>query len=135
MRLKQPAPALPSPTDLAAARRRFEEWRRTRTHRARIPDALWRAATELARAHGVTKIARALRLDYSALRRRLAPAPRASPPGSPAFVEWLPALAAPRYECVVELEHPRGARLRIQLTSPSLPDLAALSDSFWRGAP
>jgi hypothetical protein len=103
----------------------------------RIPDALWRAATALARQHGAGKIARILRLDYSALRRRVTAAEergRSSREARPAFVELLSTGIPPGGECSVELEAPSGARMRIQLRgAASAPDLAALSQSFWHG--
>jgi hypothetical protein len=137
MGLTPHALALPLPPDIAAVSARLDRWRQTRRRRARVPDALWRAATTLARQHGAGKIARLLRLDYYALRRRVGQERQAAPGASPAaFVELVPtALGAPRVTCVVECERPDGGRMRIQCTSPQLPDLAALSASFWRGAP
>ncbi len=131
--------ALPLPPDIAAVSVRLERWRQRRPHRARIPEALWRAATALARQHGAGKVARLLRLDYYALRRRVGQGRQTAPgdPGAhPAFVELLPAaVAVPACAWVVECERPDGGRMRIQGTGPELPDLAALSQSFWRRAP
>jgi hypothetical protein len=77
-----------------------------------------------------------LHLDYYRLKRRLH-ADESSPVGArdfdrpSGFVE-LPAtaLAASR-ECVIELESTRGARMRVHLKGADVPDLAALSRSFW----
>jgi hypothetical protein len=133
----QSALALPLPPDIAAVSARLARWRQTRRRRARVPDALWQAATALARQHGAGKVARLLRLDYYALRRRVGQARPAAPAASPpAFVELVPAaLGTPPAACVIECERPDGGRLRIQCTGPALPDLAALSQSFWRAAP
>lgn len=135
----QPAVALPLPPDIAVVRARLDRWRQRRPRRARIPDPLWRAATALAREHGASKIARMLRLDYYALRRRVTAAGesgRSSRATPPAFVELLPAGITPGCECLVELEAPSGARMRIQLRgAASAPDLAALSQSFWHRTP
>jgi len=57
--------------DLEPLRRRFEEFRSTQPLRARLPEALWRAASELAARYGVHATARALRLDYTGLRKRV----------------------------------------------------------------
>ena len=46
------------------------------------------------------------------------------------FIE-LPILSAPSLECSIELEHPRGRRMRIHVKGAALPDLAALSRTFW----
>ena len=48
-----------------------------------------------------------------------------------AFVELVPPQRACWPECIVELEHPRGAKMRIHLKGAEGPDLAALSRSFW----
>ncbi len=48
-----------------------------------------------------------------------------------AFVELVPPQRACLPECIVELEHPRGAKMRIHLKGVGAPDLTALSRSFW----
>ena len=135
----QPAVALPLPPDIAVVRARLDRWRQRRPRRAHIPESLWRAATALAREHGAGKIARLLRLDYYGLRRRATAtgeSSRAAQATPPAFVELLSAVATPGGECLVELEAPSGARMRIQLRgAASAPDLVARSHSFWRGTP
>jgi hypothetical protein len=57
--------------DLEQLRRRFEEFRNTQPVRSRLPESLWAAAAELAKHHGVNPTARALRLDYTGLRKRV----------------------------------------------------------------
>ena len=52
-------------------RQRLELWRRTRKKRSRIPEQLWKESVEVARIYGVNQAARALRLDYYGLKRRL----------------------------------------------------------------
>ena len=54
-------------------------WRQRRKHREAIPDALWQALVPLARVHGVSPVAQALRLNYTALKRHLVAEP--APPG------------------------------------------------------
>lgn len=127
-------PAHPSPLD--RVRRRFEHWRRTRRHRSPIPEALWALAVKTARAHGLHRTARALRLSYAALKQRLQAAggPGGGPPTSTTFVELMPPGAAGPPACTLELETARGAKLRIHLQGIAAPDLVALSQSFWRGA-
>ena len=58
-------------TDLEQLRRRFEEFRSTRTKHSHLPESLWAAAVTLATRHGVNPTARALRLDYTGLRKRV----------------------------------------------------------------
>lgn len=137
METTPPTLALAIPSDIAAVSTRLDRWRQTRPRRARIPAALWRAATTLARQHGAGKIARLLRLDYYTLRRRVTAVGESRRPARaarPAFVELLSPVPPPAGECLVELEAPSGARMRIQLRgAASGPDVAALSQSFWRG--
>ena len=73
----------PIPITLERVRQRFEQWRRTRTpRRSPIPAALWSAAVAVARQHGVYATARALHLDYTALKTRItAAADRTAAPG------------------------------------------------------
>ena len=63
-----------TPTDFPAAcsrvQRKLEHWRQRHRRGARIPEELWRAAAELAGAHGINRTARALRLDYYSLQKR-----------------------------------------------------------------
>jgi len=134
MRPKRPTAAFPIPPDIDEVLAELSVWRQSRQRRSRIPEAIWTSAVRVARSHGVAKVARALRLDYYALRRRVATAVEAPQPGLPGFVELMASVAVPGCDCQVELERPDGSRMRIQLRSPSLPDLAALSQSFWRGA-
>jgi len=143
------------PARVEAVRRRFKLWRRTRQGRARIPGRLWAAAVKLAVAYGLCRTARALGLDYNALKRRVASADPGGSPGArvarqematakitrpktpgqnPAmtFVE-LPPLERPGSpECVVELENPRGAKMQIRLTGHQNADVVtAVSQVFF----
>jgi hypothetical protein len=122
------------PARLEAGRRRFERWRRTRKCHSRIPEALWTSAVKLAGAYGLCRTARTLRLDYNSLKNRIrSAAPHDSSGQEPAtaFVELVPPQRACWPECIVELEDPGGAKMRIHLKGAEHPDLAALSRSFW----
>ena len=57
------------PGRLKIVRRRFDQWRRTRKLRSRIPDSLWAMAVEMAGAYGIHQTARALRVDYYSLKK------------------------------------------------------------------
>ena len=118
------------PPRLDAVRARFEAWRSTRTGADRIPETLWRAAVGCAGRFGPYHTARALRLDYNSLKRRIAA--QAPPAGDnvPAFVEILPPSGIPAAECVLEVENRRGGKLRIHLRRATVPDLALLARSF-----
>src|ERR1044071_8949455 len=123
------------PVDLQELRGRFEDWRRTRRGRLPIPEALWAAAAELARSHGVCQTAQVLRLEYKKLKRLTAgqagrkPGRRRRAPAPATFMELAP-LSTAAAECVIELEGPRG-KLRIQWKGATAPDLAGLSRVLW----
>lgn len=72
--------------DLTATAAAFARWRDTTPLGARIPEALWSRAVELARAHGVARVATALRLDYTRLKRRVTAESSAAVPSPPEFV-------------------------------------------------
>ena len=118
-------------------RKRFERWRRTRKPRARIPDSLWAAAVELAGTYGLARTARAISLEYYALKRRLeqrsAAAGRSGPSAEPTFVE-LPPVPTSACEFTLELEDATRSKMRIHLKTAAPPDLAALCRSFWNSA-
>ena len=58
----------PSAEDLAPLRKLIEVWRSTRFSRGQTPDEIWDSAVALARIYGVCQVARAVDLDYKALR-------------------------------------------------------------------
>ena len=131
---KRRAPA----ADLSRAIVQFERWRLGRIARSRIPDRLWQIAVTVAVVHGVARTAAALRLDYYALKRRLAE--RRSPVGdtgdsipSPAFVELAPGPLPSLGPCLVEFSDGTGFTLRVQLPAGQVPDLVALGRSFRDG--
>ena len=135
--------AVDVPAQLWRLRGRFDCWRQTRQGRSRIPEALWAAAVQAAGEHGLCRTARALGLDYYTLKRRVEAFPGrlterttglrdgSDHPASATFVELPPLSVTGSAECLLELEDPRGAKMRIHLKGGPVPDLAALSRSFW----
>ena len=137
------------PARLEGVRQRFERWRGTHQGRSRIPEPLWQAAVKMADKYGLHRTAKALRVDYYALKKRgeqgsaaasgMLPAPEEgeSAVGSPAttFVELASPVPAGACQCTLELENAAGAKMRVHLTSRETPDLSALSRSFWNPAP
>ncbi len=115
---------------------RFDVWRKTRKRCSPIPETLWSSAVELAREHGLHRTARALRLNYYSLKKRFPLIP-----GSPSrtqrettFVELLPPVAADHSGCTIEMKNAQGGKMKIHVQGLGGPDLAVLSDSFWRAA-
>ena len=124
------------PARLEGVRRRFERWRQTRELRTRIPDSLWASAVKVARAYGIHRTAKALRVDYYRLKRRVQEEGARSgrlpkERSTPAFVELARPAKAGSGECILELEDIGGAKMRVHLKGVEAPDLVALSRSFW----
>ena len=63
-------PALPA--GVKELRTRVERWRRTRERRTAMPADLWAEAIALARSGRPYTVARALRVNFEGLRRRMA---------------------------------------------------------------
>ena len=119
------------PPDLVRGQRRFQAWREQRERGCRIPQPLWAMAIRLAKAHGVSRTAAVLRLDYYRLKNRAAAAAASEPqPSGPAFVELTPPVLVAK-QCRLELENGSGATMRVQLVGYDVADLEALSRSFW----
>lgn len=123
------------PPSLAKARRRFDRWRKRNRPRARLPEDLWSAAVELGLEYGVNPTAKALRLDYYSLKKRLEAFEGRDDPASP-FIEILPGMgSAASADCTMEIEDGNGAALRIRVQGVDLPDLAAIARAFRGGEP
>jgi hypothetical protein len=118
------------PPDLEQGRSRFQAWRGQRTAGGRIPQPLWAMATRLAKAHGVSRTAAVLRLDYYRLKQRADAADTPTQPSGPAFVELTPPVLVAK-QCRFELDNGAGATMRVQLVGYDAADLEALSRGFW----
>lgn len=121
---------VPCPPDVRRVRDQFEEWRRRKRGRERIPERLWRSAVGLCQAgeHGPYRIARWLRLNDAALRdrvRRTARRPRGKRTRSKQrFVEMTPpaSTAIGTAEYVVEVDG-----IRVRARGAAVQDVAALA--------
>jgi hypothetical protein len=130
--------------DVEQVRRRFEEFRRTHAVRSRLPEELWAAAAKLAKRDGIEATAEALAVERPSLRKwtdrfepRAQVKPRKSPrrqpqgdSGAPSFVELLAAGTGTRNSCLVEVESPRGGKLRLELKGIATSQLAELIRAF-----
>jgi hypothetical protein len=110
-------------------------WRKGRKHREAIPQTLWRAMVPLARAHGLSSVARALKVNYTGLKDHLLADSAATPLGvvsPPGFVE-LP-LAPGRVDpsTVIELEDRLGLKLTVRLVQGGNSEALALARELWR---
>lgn len=128
--------------DVGQVRRRWTEWRSSHAVRSRLPEELWAAAVDLAQRDGIDATARALDVDKPSLRKwtdRLQPRrqtkPRRSPQRQrantlPAFVELLASGSSTATSCVVEVQSPRGAKLRLELKGIHASELTELIRAF-----
>lgn len=125
------------PSSIEEVRDRIEHWRKARQKRSPMPEKLWDAAVSLARTHGIYAVAKALRVNYDTLRRRLAEAPKGGGNGaalSAGFVELDGAQifgAAAATGALVEVSGADGAKLTIQLPGGENLDVLGLVASFW----
>ena len=114
--------------------RQLDQFRSSHPHRTRLPGALWQAAVELARQHGLYPVAHPLRLDYMQLKKRLGgvagPKRKAA---APAFVELIASHPAMMAECLIEFESSLGGKMRIQWKGSAAPDWTSLLRA-WREA-
>ena len=133
------------PRDMRKLYRRLRRWRSSHARRVPFPDALWAAAGELAREHGINRTAKALRLEYGKLKeraealgltkkvmRKVRPTiprhTRSTVP--PTFMELLTPRVGSATSAVVELEGPRG-RMKIEFKGVAPAELVALSRTLW----
>lgn len=125
-------PAAFSKTDLKELQRQLSDWRNKQTGPVRLPEAMWIAATRLARTHGSGRVARTLGLDYYKLRAR-ANRKTVLLTEPPSFVEVkgadLPGASSAEYK--VELFDGTGAGMTLPVGG-DLATLLALAQSFWR---
>jgi hypothetical protein len=124
-------------SQLKQVRQELEVWRKTRRHGERIPERLWIWLVTLARVHGVSPVAQALRLDYYALKRRVLesePVRKSRLKAVAPFVE-LPLIGQPSTSprCMVELAKNTGATMTIRWEGQAAVDVIGLAESFWRG--
>ena len=61
----------PLPAEAGRLKAAVRSWRETRARVGPMPADLWQRAMGLAEVHGVCRIARAIEVDYSALRERM----------------------------------------------------------------
>ncbi len=134
-------PGLDDCDHLAELEERFRCWRASRSKGERIPPPLWAAAVNMAREHGVPRVANKLRLSAVFLHKRMEGAAEHAQAevAETEFVELLAAATAPAaeastshvHECVVELYNARGAKMRVELNAGGLAGLTHLCRAFW----
>ena len=121
---------VPSPEQLAPLRRQLQEWRKVRTGPEPMPEDIWAGAVALAKEFGICPIARALPVDYTALRKRVERPPRAELV-KPTFVQ-LPATVAPAVTpaATIEISARDGSRMLIHLEAGRGMEAASIVAAF-----
>jgi hypothetical protein len=126
------------PADLENTRRRLEQWRQRHQAPTPLPEPLWAEAVKLAGRYGVSRTARALGVGYYSLKDRVEretvalAAGRATRSEAP-FLELAVSPRSGAGECILEWEDAGGGKMRVHLKGVEVPDLVALSRSFWEG--
>ena len=122
---------------IESVRHQFGTWRKGGGCRGQIPEALWQAAVGLCREHSICEVSRSLRLNYNGLKNRVTRAWDRSPAvGQGPDLNFVRLdLGAPitPSECLVEMEAPNGAKMRMSLRGAARDlDPVELSRVFWR---
>jgi len=123
---------------LEVVRDQFETWRKRRHCRGRIPESLWQAAVEQCKEHSVYAVSRTLRLNYNGLKKRVPSITRGrglavGQHSNLGFVRLDFGSPMTSSECLVEMEAPNGARMRMSFKGvPGDFDPAELGRAFWR---
>lgn len=122
------------PADLLKLKRQFDQWRKTRVGRSRIPHHLRAAAVAMLDQCSPSMISRVCGIHFHSLQRAAsAKKPTASPPSFfPLPQALFPDPRPARAECRLILERPDGARLTIELPGLEADSLSALCSDFLR---
>ena len=118
------------PARLLRLEQRFVAWRKARKPGERIPQPLWQSAAKLAADYGLNQTATVLKLDYYSLTKHTDRQTGGTESNSP-FMELPSVPIAQGSECVIELENGTGTTMRVHFKGTEVPDMLALSDSFW----
>ena len=118
--------------DIEEVHHRLESWRKTKKNqREQIPAYLWQEAAGLARKYSVNSVSSALRLSYMDLKEHAYghTKPRTKKSKTPSFVEIGP-MAPPSGETPLEMENPKGSKIRISFKGKTDFDFTALIKTF-----
>ena len=118
-------------------RQRLESWRKIKKHLEPIPRDLWQAAANLARTHSVNSVSKALRLSYMDLKKHTygSTKPKTKKNKRPSFVEIEPARPFPFREATLEMENPKGSKVRISLKGSNGTGIMSLAETFLNRIP
>ncbi len=123
---------------LARVQPALAAWRLRRRHREAIPESLWRMIVPLARAHGVSPVARALGVNYTTLKERTVvgvngvnrPVEK-QPDGFIAVPVAAPGPWSASPQWTIELEDRQGAKLTLRLAQAESTTALELAQGLW----
>src|SRR5439155_19519047 len=107
------------PEDLLQMSQPLTESRSANPPRTRLPETIWEAAAEMAQRHGLHCTTKALRMDYTRLKKRSPACNQKIRPEPSALLELLAPPATGPMEYVVEWESARG-RMRVATKGSAL---------------
>lgn len=116
---------------LKAVKQEIQHWRNTRQKARPMPEELWQSAAEVARNSSLGRVAKELRLNYTALKNRVR---RLQSNNLPAAVQETEFIELGVNElgiagsCEVELETASGSKLKIKIT----PGMGINIGELWR---
>jgi hypothetical protein len=126
--------------DVEALRVQFEEFRGGHDKRTRLPEELWRAAAEIARHRGMNVVCRSLRLDANSLKKWMGQDSKTvkakrktrkqTAEAAAHFVELITPAASGGSSCMVEVDSPRGGKLRLEWKGVSASEVTQLIRTF-----
>jgi hypothetical protein len=92
-------------------RRAFKEWREIRVGRERIPETLWELCIRVCKVERISKVAKAARVDYYALRRKVE---KSKSPLTVSQLNQIPASPP----STITVRHPSGWSLELNSQDP-----------------
>lgn len=124
---------LPMALSLEQVQHRFESWRQRRKKRTAIPQSLWKAAVALSQEYSICHLSKALRINYTALKKQVIKSQNTEPGPSEVssfpFIE-LPAPAAPLIESTIEMIKSDGSVMRMHIKGAGCLDVVELGKAF-----
>jgi len=121
-------------SDVNSLHEKFEEWRRHKKGRGKIPYELWESSVTLSLIYGVSSISKLMRLNCSELLRRSKDRSAHNPEAITSFTEVkIPkSNIKNKLDCFLELEKAHGHRLRVHLKETTSAEILSILNDLWR---
>ncbi len=124
----------PVSKDLKPLQRQFQLWRKNHPNGNRLPEELWKSAVKLTSDLSVSRVSRALGLDYYKLKERATNTHQSSLAMTPCsnFVEVQLDPPPQRTGCLIQMVNPSGAQMTIHLIQGKRGELNDVVQTFCR---